>query len=360
MEKKQRPLFLRMDSPWPWLIYLCLLFWPWAFRPPTPLEIGVALGSLALFLPLYFFSHGRPGWSGVAGAFLIAGLGLAIAPILPSASVYLTYAGALLGWRRSERVALGALGALLAMIALFAWATHQPLYFFAPAMFFPGMIGLSNFMGAQLKHKNEALRAAQAHATRLAAQAERERIARDLHDLLGHTLTVIAVKADLAAKLIETDQKRAASEIADIQRTARRALGEVRHAVTDMKQARLGAEIAQARVTLAAADVRLELAGPLPAIPPHLEQPLAFLIREAVTNVVRHAEASFCRIDLCQVENALRLVIADDGKGGALQEGNGLAGMRARVAELGGAMTVNFQVGAVIEAAFPLPAEAAP
>ncbi len=75
--------------------------------------------------------------------------------------------------------------------------------------------------------------------------------------------------------------------------------------------------------------------------------------------MVRHAEASCCRIDLRQVENALRLIIADDGKGGTLKEGNGLAGMRARVAELGGAMTVNFQDGAVIEAAFPLPVEAA-
>lgn len=359
MEQKQRPPFLRMESPWPWLIYLSLLFWPWATRPPTPLEISVAIGSVALFLPIYFFSHRRSGWSGIAGAFLIAGIGLAIAPILPSASVYLTYAGSLLGWRASERVAFGGLGALLAVIALFAWATHQPFYFWAPALFFPAMIGLSNIMGAQLKHKNDALRVAQAQATRLAAQAERERIARDLHDLLGHTLTVIAVKADLAAKLIETDHERAANEIADIQATARRALGEVRHAVTDMKQARLGAEIAQARVTLAAADVRLVLAGPLPAIPSHLEQPLAYLIREAVTNVVRHAEASCCRIDLCQVENALRLVIADDGKGGTLKEGNGLAGMRARVAELGGAFVVNFQDGAVIEAAFPLSAAAA-
>lgn len=352
--------WLNFESPWPWLVYLALLFWPWANRLMSAHEAAVALGAVAVFLPLYFYGHRRSGYEGLAAAFAIAGLAFMIAPMLPSGSVFLTYAGAMLGRRRPERQALIGLAALSIATALYSWVTHRPFYFWMPGIFFPAMIGLSSLMGARLREKNLALEAAQAEARRLAAQAERERIARDLHDLLGHTLTLISVKADLAAKLVAVQPSQAAAEIADIQDTARRALAEVRQAVSDMKQAGLGAEIAHARAALAAADVRLELEGPLPTTPEHLERPLAFLIREGVTNVVRHANASLCRIGLVRDAETLRLMIADNGRGGVLREGNGLAGMRARVEEQGGTFSVRAQDGAVIQAEFPLRAEFQP
>lgn len=347
-----------MDRPWPWLVYLVLLFWPWANRPMSVQDALHAFGAVAVFLPLYFYGFRRSGLGGLLAAFAIAGLGFATSLALPSASVFLTYAGSMLGWRRPERQALIGIGALSLLTALFSWATRQPFYFWMPALFFPAMIGLSSLMGAQLREKNLALEAAQAEARRLAAQAERERIARDMHDLLGHTLTVIAVKAELASKLAPVDPARASAELLDIQDTARRALAEVRQAVGEMKQAGLGAEISYARAALAAADVRLELEG-LPGVAPaHLEQPLCFLIREGVTNVVRHANASCCRIGLVREADALRLIIADDGGGGALREGNGLAGMRARVREAGGALALDTGAGVRIEATFRLAQEA--
>ncbi|MBY0448948.1 MAG: sensor histidine kinase [Hyphomonadaceae bacterium] len=346
--------WLNFDSPWPWLVYLALLFWPWANRPMRPSDAVVAFGAITIFLPLYFYGFRRTGRGGLAAAIAIAGLGFLTCLSLPSASVFLTYAGSMLGWRRPERQALIGLGALSIVTALFSWVTSQPFYFWMPALFFPAMIGLSTVMGARLREKNVALEAAQLEARRLAALAERERIARDMHDLLGHTLTLISVKADLASRLLPLDPGRADAELRDIQDTARRALAEVRQALSDMKQAGLGAELAHARAALAAVDVRLELEGPIPPTPEHLERPLALLIREGVTNVVRHANASVCRISLARDAGALRLIIADDGRGGPLRQGNGLAGMRARVQEQGGALALDTRAGVRIEATFPL------
>jgi two-component system sensor histidine kinase DesK len=169
--------------------------------------------------------------------------------------------------------------------------------------------------------------------------AERERIARDLHDVLGHTLSVIVLKAELAGRLVNLDPVRAAAEIGDVETTARSALAEIREAIGGYRSRGLAAEIEAARLTLDAAGVTLLAESsqtPTAALSPQEETALALVLREAVTNIVRHARATTCRLRFITEAGRRRLVVEDDGQHAIAREGNGLRGMRERVESLGG------------------------
>ncbi len=180
----------------------------------------------------------------------------------------------------------------------------------------------------------------------LSALAERERIARDLHDVLGHTLSVIVLKAELAGRLMGRDDVRAAAEIADVERTARTALAEVREAIGGYRSKGLQAEVDQARMTLDAAGVALKCETAPPALKAREETVLSLAVREAVTNIVRHAHATECTMRFATTEDGFCLVeVADNGSFGVTKEGNGLRGMRERVQELGGRFRIEAERG---------------
>jgi two-component system, NarL family, sensor histidine kinase DesK len=159
--------------------------------------------------------------------------------------------------------------------------------------------------------RNVELAQAQATITDLAVQAERTRFARDLHDILGHSLTVLTVKAELAGRLVGIDPDRAGHEIADVEQLARQALADVRAAVSGYREATLPRELASARAALEAAGIVAELPGAVDDVPPERRELLAWAVREGVTNVVRHSKArhAWVRLDRDGVE------IADDGVG---------------------------------------------
>ena len=180
---------------------------------------------------------------------------------------------------------------------------------------------------------------------RLAAVAERERIARDLHDLLGHTLSVITIKAELAAKLAARGDRRAEQEMREVESISRGALREVREAVVGFRRADLDAELANARLACEAGDIRLAVDRPSIELLPDREAVLAMSLREAITNVVRHADARHCRTSLAREGERIRLTVADDGRGGVIREGAGLAGMRERVEQARGEMTIELPTG---------------
>lgn len=167
----------------------------------------------------------------------------------------------------------------------------------------------------------------------LAVSAERERLARDVHDVLGHSLTVVTVKADLAARLVEVDPARARAELEDIQRLSRQALGEIRATVGGLRAARLADELSAARSALLGAGVEPVVPTDEQVVDPRYRTVVAWVLREAVTNVVRHSGASRCEVVLA----ADALVVRDDGRGlGGAREGNGLQGLRERVEGTGG------------------------
>ena len=197
------------------------------------------------------------------------------------------------------------------------------------------------------------MKLSQAEVRRLAAVAERERIGRDLHDLLGHTLSLITIKAELAAKLASRGDSRAEQEIREVERVSRGALREIREAVSGLRRADLDTELANARLACEAGSVRLTIDRRPFDLSPDRQAVLALCLREAITNVVRHAAAGQCRAGLVREDGWIRLTVQDDGRGGAIREGAGLAGMRERVEEAGGTMTIDTARGVKLTVRIP-------
>jgi two-component system sensor histidine kinase DesK len=187
-----------------------------------------------------------------------------------------------------------------------------------------------------MRRNIDLLKAEQENAS-LAVENERSRFARDLHDILGHSLTVITVKAELAQRLLDVDPERARTEIADLERLSRDALSDVRRAVEGYRELTLPGELARARVALAAAEIDARLPTAADEVPSELRELFAWTVREGVTNVIRHSGARSCEVRLTPTSAE----VIDDGTGGdAAGAGSGLAGLRERAATVGAAVVV--------------------
>jgi two-component system sensor histidine kinase DesK len=198
-------------------------------------------------------------------------------------------------------------------------------------------IGLMMFAFRRLIEANRELVTAREEVGRLAVSEERLRFARDLHDLLGQSLTVIAVKAELAERLLDRDAPAAAQHVTDIKAVARTALGEVRDAVTGYRQPTLASELSGARMALQAAGIAARLEGGDAPMDPEVEAVLAWAVREGTTNVIRHSGARTCRIAVEPSELAVSAEVTDDGQAGEPDgTGAGLAGLRERAERLAG------------------------
>ncbi|GAA2194881.1 sensor histidine kinase [Micromonospora lupini] len=193
---------------------------------------------------------------------------------------------------------------------------------------------------SRLAQRNSELRAAQQEIGRLAVAEERARAARDLHDILGHSLTVVAIKAELAGRLIEVDTVRAAAEIAEVERLARAALADVRQTVGAYREVTLAGELAGARSALAAAGIAAELPAEVPELPREWDRLFGWTVREGVTNVVRHSGARCCTIRV----RPDGVEVSDDGRGPSTPDadaaGYGLVGLRERARRLDAVVTV--------------------
>jgi len=195
------------------------------------------------------------------------------------------------------------------------------------------MASVAVFAFTRLIRANGELAAARAEVAQLATERERLRIARDLHDLLGHSLTTVTVKAALAKRLIDTDPVRAKAEIAAVELLARESLADTRTAVAGYREVRFATELATAREVLTAAGIGAELPGVIDDVPADLASLFGWVVREGITNVVRHSRAQTVRITV----GGRAIEIIDDGRGCNGQPGGtGLAGLAERAAALGG------------------------
>jgi two-component system sensor histidine kinase DesK len=330
----------RLDHPAIWLAYLPLLFIPWFIEQPSLFQMIAATGGLIVFLGLYFAAFKA------TGARLIA---MSVATLLVSFSLAFTgsnwtviaiYAAAMIGNLRPPRQAAVLVGAFAAATGGLALVTQQPATYWVFGIFLMVMVGAANISRAALEDKNRALAESRDEVRQLAAAAERERIGRDLHDLLGRTLTLIAIKADLAAKLVDRDAEDARNEMRDIAGAARQGLADVRSAVSGMTGATLSREIAGSQAALGVAGIVCTFEGDADRIDPGTSAVLSMALREAVTNVIRHSGASRCEIAVRQLPAGLEMVVSDNGNGEAVRAGGGISGLRSRLAAAGGDLAV--------------------
>jgi len=343
-----------------WVIYLWLVYLIFFLEHPIADHAGskewiATIVGVALFLAFYFsmFWLKRP-WNLLCVGGILT-LGVIFAPYNLGAACFFIYAAAFIPFAvDTEWAAVKLLLAVLAIAGLETWILHSPWYFLFWSGFFSMFIGGANIFFAQRNRANEKLRMAHEEIEHLAKVAERERIARDLHDVLGHTLSVIILKSELAGKLIDSDPARAKSEIADVENTSRAALADVRSTIRGYRAHSLEAEIRQAKATLETAGVSLKSEEAQVHLTPIQESVVALVLREAVTNVVRHAKAHNCHLRLAPENGNCLLEIQDDGSGGHQIEGNGLRGMRERIEALGGSLVRETRAGTRLMIQFPL------
>lgn len=214
------------------------------------------------------------------------------------------------------------------------------------ALVFPALLGGFSMTGIrQMILTTNQLREARATVAQLAANEERLRLARDLHDLLGHSLSLITLKSELAGRMLPDHPDQAAAQVADIEQVSRQALVDVRSAVTGYRRPTLPGELAGARTALAAAGITADIPAEAPDdLPEKPEEVLAWALREAVTNVVRHSGARHCTVTLTPRQTldgrVLELTVADDGRGASgTTPGNGLTGIAERLATVDGTLT---------------------
>jgi two-component system sensor histidine kinase DesK len=202
------------------------------------------------------------------------------------------------------------------------------------------LLGISAIYTAYTTMVQSRLRRSTEEIIRLSTLAERERIGRDLHDLLGHTLSVVALKSELARKLIDRDLDAARAEIAEVERVARDALSQVRNAVSGIRSTAIASELQAAIALLEAQGVKVKCETERVKLPHDRETALALSLREATTNIRRHARASGVVIRLRQEAANVVMEVVDNGRGGRIVPGNGLNGMRERLGNVGGTLSL--------------------
>ncbi|HXS72581.1 MAG TPA: sensor histidine kinase [Rhodanobacteraceae bacterium] len=348
-----------------WIPFAMLIWTFWIFMDPAFSNqqhwLWPTLATFAVFLPLYFLAYYGPDRFLLWCALGIAMLGGVLTPVNVGGLGYLIYASAFLASTGADlRAALQRMALLNLLYALECHLLGLPWVYIASGVMMGMAIGVMNVLFRRNQQHDAELRLSHDEVRRLAATAERERISRDLHDLLGHTLSLVAVKSELAGRLLELerDPVRARREIAEVERVAREALSQVRSAVTGIRAAALTSELASARLLLESAGIVFDYRPPAQALPAEVETTLALVLREAVTNIQRHARAAHAEVDVASENGRVILRVRDDGRGGIGAHGNGLTGMRERIEALGGSIAIRSErgQGTELNIALPLPA----
>ena len=310
----------------PYFKHASLLHWTW----------NTLAGLVFVFLYLQAFSRfGRVRNISIVLMIVMAAI---LLPLNQGACGFLIYSAAAVGFNPKLRWVVLGLGVGVAILLFYVYKLQLPVSFWGSMLLLIVLVGFGNHHWAVSHCHDEKMRLAHEELEHLAKVAERERIARDLHDVLGHTLSLITLKSELARKLVDRDLERAKQEMQDVETASRAALADVREAIRGYRSDGIFAELARARAALETAGVSVECdTDPVP-LSAAQESVLALALREAVTNVVRHAEARRCNVILKQSDALCTLEVVDDGRGAAGPEGNGLRGMRERLEALGGSL----------------------
>jgi two-component system sensor histidine kinase DesK len=343
-DKPWRPKMLGSRREF-YLVYLLFYGVPWFFRAPELIDIGVLIVALAVFLPLFYrgFENATPKdlWVMIAIEFIA----IAAMPFHGSHGVFHIYACVQASHQKPGRYGIFYVVALSAVFLAASLYFQSHVFEITLNLVMGFIVGISSMASAEYRARQGRLERARVLDQQLAAIAERERIARDLHDLLGHTLTMVAVKSQVAEKFLESDPERAAQEIREIRDASRGALQDVRKAVANMGGTTLEEEIAHAGHAFNAAGIGFTVEGDIPDLDARRSQVLGLAVRETTTNIIRHSGARQACLQLQHNGQAVVVEMQDDGDGDTIDEGSGLKGLRQRVEELDGHVVISLAEG---------------
>jgi two-component system, NarL family, sensor histidine kinase DesK len=342
-------------APYVWLVFLAFFFFQPVLDHAGLTEWLITIGATTVFVAMYFAVFWVPPRVAYGLLAAMAAMGFGLAKFNSGSCVFIIFCASFLPWVFcSTKRAYTALLILVAAIGIHAVFFHPPTGFWATSLVVTLGVAGSNIHFAEKNRADAKLRMAHDEIEHLAKVAERERIARDLHDVLGHTLSLIIVKSTLAGKLVEKYPDKAKNEIADIEKVSREAMAEIRSTLRGYSVYKLSEELQRAKAALGSAGVELKSEAAEISLSPAQESVLALITREAVTNVVRHAHARQCWLKLAASNGDCVLEIQDDGRGGFQNEGNGVRGMRERIEALGGKFECDTSVGTRLRFEFPI------
>jgi len=347
---------LHSEKSWIWLIFSFYYFVPLYYKSFSLEGYVLLTSAYALFVAIYLWgTRVRPqdAWRPIS---MIVILALLITPYTPGSSTFFTYLGFLLGYFYSTRRYLLFLGMLLGVIAALQYYYPYPI----PAFVLPAVTGIVTISifgyieRMRLESRISWIQSRQ-EIEQLAVIAERERIARDLHDILGHSLSSIALKAELAEKLLkQAKHEQAQQHLSELHQIARNSLSLVRQTVSGYKHRGLSGEVMQLCDQLRQKGFVVELKGEIPQLSARAETAIILALTELTTNVLRHSKGNHCRIMFRKLCGKLEVSMHDNGEVKSLVPGNGLSGIQERLHALAGDIQSSINKGCEFTISLPL------
>ncbi len=353
---KWKQLFLKHTglSPYVWIVFYILPFY-FIFRSPSTEQIVIGIAMIVGFFICYMLSFLSKGW--LVYLWTIAQIIISMLMVYFFSYIYFFLFPAYFIGNLRSRAPFFSLYTVLIISAYatvnYGFITRDPVMINQLPFVFLCLIAVTLIpISTYNKNKEEKLQGqlkdANKRISELVKLEERQRIARDLHDTLGHQLSLIGIKSELASKLIETDARKAQAELHDVQHTARVALQEVRELVNEMRGTKLEDELKRSQNILQAAGIETEICGEQRLRMTSLlsENVVCMCMREAVTNIVKHSGATFCRISVQEDPTGLTVTVYDNGKGLSPMDdhphgGNGIRGMKERIEFVNGTLTLH-------------------
>jgi len=329
-----------VNRPWIYLVYLGLFFFPWSFQPPTLGEALISLISMTGFIVVYVVVMTRMDAGIYLAAICALAVGFSFIPFNLGGGVFIVFAATMIAWLPRTRFRDMTLLALGLSIGIISWLMGLSAVFVSLIYINSALAVGGAMMSARHAREEANSEIRKSQFAMLGAEEERHRIARDLHDLLGHTLSVVTLKADLASRVFDTDSERARTELADIQTISRHALTEVREAVMGLQDRDLERAVDEARKRLEDVGFSVSLVTDPVRLTRLQATTLSMVIREATTNILRHSNAKQVEIEIVEMDNEVRLSVSDDGKGGAHRSQGGLGGLSSRLKEMSGRLQI--------------------
>ncbi len=332
---------------WVWLIFSLWYFVPIYYMPFDTRNFLLLLGAYLIFVTLYIWAiliKSVEVWKPLVGIIL---LGIAITPYSPGSSTFFSYVGFVIGFSYGRNVWLAISGALVALILFLHYQFSYPFPFFAfPALSGLISIGIIGYVERMRMEARSNLFKSHQEVEQLAIIAERERIARDLHDILGHTLSSIALKAELAEKLLAQEKQDVAKQhLSELHQIARNSLSLVRQTVSGYKHRGLSGEVMELCERLRQKGFIVELNGEIPQLSPRAETAVILALTELTTNILRHSKGDHCQIEFSKYCDKIQVKMRDNGAVTALTPGNGLRGIQERLQTIAGEMQSSVHKG---------------